>query len=228
MELVVHLYNWYTNIQKCYLKLFNYIEVKHSKSICCFIMINIFNIILHFRYYLPLEKGGPFIWTWIPSTQGCFVPGLVEIGPVVLEKNINIFNIILHFRSYLPLEKGVAIHLNKLESPPPKAALCQVWLKLIQWFWRRRLKCERFTDRRSTDYRRSEKLIWAEKLWLYHQVYYTRLENLMVLYLYTCTNLNHFHPRINCAKFGWNWSGSREDLEVVNVFSLFDKSWKSV
>ena len=25
-----------------------------------------------------------------------------------------------------------------LESPLPKDALCQVWLKLAQWFWRRR------------------------------------------------------------------------------------------
>jgi hypothetical protein len=28
--------------------------------------------------------------------------------------------------------------LNKLESPPPKDDLCQVWLKLAQWFWSRR------------------------------------------------------------------------------------------
>ena len=28
--------------------------------------------------------------------------------------------------------------LNKLESPSPKDALCQVWLILAQWFWRRR------------------------------------------------------------------------------------------
>ena len=32
---------------------------------------------------------------------------------------------------YLPLEKCVAFHLNKLESPSPKDALCQVWLKLV-------------------------------------------------------------------------------------------------
>ena len=32
---------------------------------------------------------------------------------------------------------GGALHLNKLETPLPKDALCQVWLKLAQWFWRR-------------------------------------------------------------------------------------------
>ena len=40
--------------------------------------------------------------------------------------------------SYLPLGKGVAIHLNKLEFPILKDTLCQVSLKLAQWFWRRR------------------------------------------------------------------------------------------
>ena len=29
-------------------------------------------------------------------------------------------------------------HLNKLETPSPKDDLCQVWLKMAQWFWRRR------------------------------------------------------------------------------------------
>ena len=27
-----------------------------------------------------------------------------------------------------------------------KSSLCQVWLKLAQWFWKRRWKCEKFTD----------------------------------------------------------------------------------
>ena len=43
--------------------------------------------------------------------------------------------------------KAGPLHLNKLESPSPKDALCQVWLKLAQWFWRRTWKCEKLTDR---------------------------------------------------------------------------------
>ena len=42
------------------------------------------------------------------------------------------------FHNYLHLEKGMAPHLNKFESSSPKDALCQVWLKLAQLFWRRR------------------------------------------------------------------------------------------
>ena len=43
----------------------------------------------------PLWEGrGPsFDQTWIPFTQGYFVPSLVEIGPVVLEKKIKMWKI---------------------------------------------------------------------------------------------------------------------------------------
>jgi hypothetical protein len=44
----------------------------------------------------------------------------------------------LLFRYYLPLEKGYPLPLIKFESPLPKNDLCQVWLKLAQWFWQRR------------------------------------------------------------------------------------------
>ena len=44
----------------------------------------------------------------------------------------------------LLFENWMVVYLNKLESCSPKDAMCQVWLKLTQWFWRR-LKCEKFT-----------------------------------------------------------------------------------
>jgi hypothetical protein len=82
---------------------------------------------------------------------------LIEFGWLVLEKKIFFnFNVFLHFRYYLPLEKGNPLHLNKLETPPPKDDLCQVWLKLAQWFWRSR-KCKSLqTDGQTTDNWRSE------------------------------------------------------------------------
>ena len=42
----------------------------------------------------------------------------------------NFVNVFSLFRKYFPLEKCGALHLNKLESPSPTDALCQVWLKL--------------------------------------------------------------------------------------------------
>ena len=89
-----------------------------------------------FSLLSPLGKrqGPSFEQIRIPFTQGCFVPSLVQIGQAVLEKT---FNGNLLFCYYLPLEKGVAFQLNKLEIPLPKNALCQDWLILAQWFWRR-------------------------------------------------------------------------------------------
>ena len=56
--------------------------------------------------------------------------------------NIKLF---LIFCTYLPFEKGMTLHLKKkIESSSPKDALCQVWLKLDQWFWRRRFFCFQF------------------------------------------------------------------------------------
>jgi hypothetical protein len=50
--------------------------------------LKIFSVFLLFRYYLPLEKGNPLPLNKLesPFTQGWFVPSLVKIGLVVLEK----------------------------------------------------------------------------------------------------------------------------------------------
>jgi hypothetical protein len=47
----------------------------------------------------------------------------------------------MYFYSFAPLEKDNLLHLNNLQSPPAKDDLCQVWLKLAQWLWRRSLGC---------------------------------------------------------------------------------------
>jgi hypothetical protein len=67
---------------------------------------------------------------------------MIEFGLLVLKKIFKIVSVFLLFRFYLPLEKGYPLPLNKLESPPPKNDLCQVLLKLVQWFWRRSWKCK--------------------------------------------------------------------------------------
>ena len=43
----------------------------------------------------PLEEGRvPLsVKNWIPSTQGCFVPSLVEIGQMVLEKKLKMWKV---------------------------------------------------------------------------------------------------------------------------------------
>ena len=82
--------------------------------------------------------GSSFEETLIPFIQGSFLPSLVEIGSVVLEKKIFKFHHVFSLsHNYFPLEKVEAFHLNKLESPLPMDVLCQVLSKFAQWFWRK-------------------------------------------------------------------------------------------
>ena len=83
---------------------------------------------------------------------------------------LNVVNVFLLFHNYLPLENRRALHFDTFDSSSPKDELCQVWLKLAQWFWRRSrnrksLQTDRQTnrqaDRQTPDERRSEKLTSA-------------------------------------------------------------------
>ena len=91
--------------------------------------------------HLGKECGPSFEQTWIPFTKRCLVPNWWKwpsgSGEDVFLIFVKVFSLI---HSYLHLEKGGALHLNKLQSPSPKDAVCQVWLKLALWFWRRRWK----------------------------------------------------------------------------------------
>ena len=119
----------------------------------------------------PLRKecGPSFEETWIPFTKFALCQVWLKLALWFLRRRFfNFVNVFSLFRNYLPLGKGMVLHLNKLESSPLKDALCQVWLKSAQQFWRR-WKCEKFTDRQTarqtdrqmTDKKWSEKLTWA-------------------------------------------------------------------
>ena len=102
---------------------------------------NFVNVLLLFRNYLPLEKGGVLHLKKLdsPSPKDAFCQVWLKLAYWFWRRRfLNFVNVFSLFHNYLPLEKGRALLLNKLESPSPKDALCQVWLKLAQWFWRRR------------------------------------------------------------------------------------------
>ena len=100
----------------------------------------------------PLKKEGTFIstnWNRCHLKMVCAKFGgnwLSCSGEDFLNSSMY-----LHFCNYLHLEKGRALHLNKFESPSFKDALCQVCLKLAQWFCRRRRKCEKFRTKTMTN-----------------------------------------------------------------------------
>ena len=132
-------------------------------------------------YYTFVIKGGgeglhlyrmlcvKFSWNW-PSGAG--------------EEDINFHkSVFCLFCNYLPLDKGTALHLNKLESPLPKDALCQVSLKLALWIWR----------------------------WIFLNFINVYFCNFVIISPwirtrpFIWTNLNPLYPRMPWAKFGWNW-----------------------
>ena len=89
-------------------------------------------------YFIRIEW--PFLLIKLnPHHTRMHCVNLVENGPVILEKKITQFiKGIFNISKLSSLRKGRAVHLNKLDFPSPKDALCQVWLKLVPWFMRRR------------------------------------------------------------------------------------------
>lgn len=51
---------------------------------------------------------------------------------------------------YLLVEKDLDLYLEKLVSHLPKYALCQVWLKLVKWFWRKRWNMKSWRQQHQT------------------------------------------------------------------------------
>ena len=98
-----------------------------------------FSIAWNLRNWPSSSEGNQCIFTMLPLLLSrILVSSLGEIGSVVQEqwylKVVNAFSLCCY---HLPSENGVAFHLKKLEFSLPKNALCQVLLKLAQYFWRR-------------------------------------------------------------------------------------------
>ena len=111
---------------------------------------------MYFHYFIiilsPLGKGGVLHLNKLqsPSPKGALCQVWLKLFQWFFRRRFwNFVNVISLFRNYHLLEKGGTFYLNKLESPSPNDALCQVWLKLVLWFWRR-WKCEKFSTTTTT------------------------------------------------------------------------------
>ena len=127
---------------------------------------------LHFVIISTWKRAGLFIWTNLnPLHQRmlcvkfCWnrLSGSGEKDFLISSMYFSFFVIIS------PLKRASSFFWTNLNSLYQRMFLCQVWLKLAQWLWRRKWKCEKFTDGRTnrqtdrltTDERWSEKLTWA-------------------------------------------------------------------
>jgi hypothetical protein len=106
------------------------------------------------------------------------------------------FYVFLFFRYYHPLERSYPLSLKTIESSPSKDDLCQVWLKLAQWFWRRRF----IND--TTPF--------------LHFCDYLPFEEDLALYL---NKLEFPLPKDNCTKFDsiWPAGSGKEDFSKFSV-----------
>ena len=152
---------------------------------------------MYFCYFINISPGikvGPFIWTNLSPhhpRMHCAKFGWNWLSGSGEEDFLISSMYFCYFINISPW-KGRALHLNKRETPSPKGALCQVWLKLAH-----AVVLERKIFLISSMYfcyfviispwKRAGPLIW--------------------------TKLNPLHSRMLCA-FGLNWpSGSWEEVE---------------
>jgi hypothetical protein len=76
---------------------------------------------------------------WIYIMSESFHVNMTYSDSVVLEKKFFKWpHSIFAFLDYLPFVEDLVHYLNNSWFPLPKDDLCQVWLKLAGWFWRRR------------------------------------------------------------------------------------------
>ena len=89
-------------------------------------------------FAIPLEKGGALYLNKLEYSllTDALCRVWLKLAQWFWRRSLNFVIVFSLFRYYLLLGKGLALHLNNLESPTPKNALCQVWLALTQWFWR--------------------------------------------------------------------------------------------
>ena len=101
-----------------------------------FKVVNVFSLCCN---YLPFEESVVLLLKKkkrIPNTEGSSVPNLIEIGPIIL-KLFNFYEVFL-LLSPLGKESGSSYEQTSIPIIQLMDALCQGWLKLAQWFWRRK------------------------------------------------------------------------------------------
>ena len=153
----------------------------------CLVEIVIRNFLFYFSIsistillfcYLGKGNRSSFKQTLIRFTEWCFVPSLVDISPVILEKKIFKFRQRLFAISYIsPLEKWHGPSFKQIWSLPPNKLCAKFWLKLAHSFWR--IKFRQWIFAISYPWKRTGTFI--------------------------SINLNPNHQRMMCAKFGWIW-----------------------
>ena len=97
----------------------------------------------------------------------------------------------------------------------------------VKHFLLRRFKCwfyEYINKRPMGHIAHLRKTVQINKhIWIYHNVDKVKKKTIMnlmrVYWFFIWTNLNPLHPRILCAKFGWNWLSGSGEKDCIFVIS---------
>ena len=146
----------------------------------------------------------------------------------------------------------MARHLNKLESSSPTDALCQVWMKSAQRFWRWRffnfvnlfsLFCNYLPLGKGVALHLNKlespfshecsvpsldeigPAVLEKKIFKFRQyvfAFFVIISPWKRAWPLIWTNLNSLYPKMICVKFGWNWLSGSGE-EDKNVKSLQTK-----
>ena len=139
-----------------------------------------------------------FIWTNLNSfIQECIVPSLDEISPVVLEEKIFEFvNVFLLFLYYLHLKNGGFPSFEQTWVLITQGCIVQIWLK-------------------STSGSEGEDFLISSMYFRYFVI----ISPLKRAGSFIWINLKPLHPKVHCAKFGWNWHSGfgLEDLFISSM-----------
>ena len=139
------LYSKYLPLQKGVALPLNKIEIQSFKDAVCQVwlklthwfwrrrFLNFVNLLSLFHNNLQLKKGVALHLNKLefPASKDALCQVWLKLVLWFKSRFLRFINVFLLLHNYLPLEKGVALHLNKLEYPSPKDALCKVWVKLI-------------------------------------------------------------------------------------------------
>ena len=110
---------------------------------------------MYFHYFViisPWKRAGPFIWTNLNPFHPRMLCAKFDLNwpSGSGEEDFYKLSIYLYYFPIIsPLGRARPFIWTNLNPFHPGILCFQVWLKLAQWFWRRRWKCEKFSDRRT-------------------------------------------------------------------------------